>query len=243
MNDFTETNYKNILQNAITRYSFIGYEDIKQISDNKEYILWRHDVDFSIHRSYALAKIEKELDVKATYFLQLGAEFYNLFEQEIKELIFKIRDFGHELGLHFDPTQYRINTKEDLEKYLLFEKNIIEKLFDIKVSVFSFHNPTENIMKFDDYQYAGMINTYAKYFKENIMYCSDSNGYWRHEKLEDFLSKKDYGNRQVLTHPGWWQKQSMSPFDRVKRCINGRVEKRLKTYEKNLKKYGRENVK
>lgn len=243
MNDFTEINYKNILQNAITRYSFIAFDDVGEISNDKEYILWRHDVDFSIHRSYTLAKIEKKLNVKTTYFLQLGAEFYNLFEQEIKELVFKIRDFGHDIGLHFDPTQYRINTKEDLERYLNFEKNILENLFQVKIKVFSFHNPTEEMFKYDELKYSGMINAYAKYFKENFMYCSDSNGYWRHERLEDFLVKNEIGNRQVLTHPGWWQKEAMSPFDRIKRCIYGRGEKRIKIYEENLKKFGRKNVK
>ena len=31
-----------------------------------------------------------------------------------------------------------------------------------------------------------MINVYAKYFIENVEYCSDSDGYWRHKRLEDF---------------------------------------------------------
>ena len=51
------------------------------------HILWRHDVDFSIHRASSLAKIENELGVKATYFLKLHSEFYNLFEKSIFEKV------------------------------------------------------------------------------------------------------------------------------------------------------------
>ena len=43
-----------------------------------------------------------------------------------------------------------------------------------------------------------MINVYAKYFIENVEYCSDSDGYWRHKRLEDFLCA-DYDKIQVLT--------------------------------------------
>ncbi|WP_417328575.1 hypothetical protein [Halarcobacter sp.] len=234
--DFTESNYENLLGKVKNNAIFYSEIDIKN-----SFTLWRHDVDFSIHRAYALANIEKRMNVKATYFLQLGAEFYNIFEQEIKEIVFKIRDLGHQIGLHFDPTQYKINTKEDLEKYLNFEKNILENLFQVEIKVFSFHNPTEEILKYDDFKYSGMINTYAKYFKENVEYCSDSNGYWRYKRLEDFLNEK-HKKIQVLTHPSWWQKEIMSPRDRIQRCIDGRANNTAKKYDGLLDEHGRKNV-
>ncbi len=241
--DFTEANYTSLLLNAKKRYEFITYNSIDKHTTKKEFILWRHDVDFSVHRAFALAKIEKNMGIKSTYFFQLGSAMYNLFEQEIKELVFKIMKLGHEVGLHFDCSQYRINTKDDLEKYLIFEKNIIEKLFDVEIHVFSFHNPTEDVLKNDEYKYANMINTYARYFKEDIVYCSDSNGYWRYERLEDFLTKELHKNRQVLTHPEWWQIEIMSPRARVQRCLMGRMQQGLLKYDNFLRKNGRENVK
>ena len=50
----------------------------------------------------SLAKIENELGVKATYFLKLHSEFYNLFEKSIFEKVLKIIEFGHNIGLHFE---------------------------------------------------------------------------------------------------------------------------------------------
>jgi|APSaa5957512535_1039671.scaffolds.fasta_scaffold105735_1 hypothetical protein len=243
ISDFTDKNYKNILQKIKNRYNFIFYNDIKSYTADKEYLLWRHDVDFSVHRAYELAKIENELGIKSTYFLQFSSEMYNLYELEIRELVFKIIGLGHEIALHFYPILHNIKTKKELKEYLLFEKNTLERLFDIKVNVFSFHNPTVEIMKFDNFKYAGMINTYAKHFQKNVAYCSDSNGYWRHERLEEFLLKGDVANRQVLTHPVWWQKEAMNPYDRVKRCINGRAKKRIEMYKTNMKKLKRKNVK
>ncbi|RXK07203.1 polysaccharide deacetylase family protein [Halarcobacter bivalviorum] len=235
--DFTENNYENLLGKVKTNTIFYNEIDI-----GNSFTLWRHDVDFSIHRAYALANIEKRMNVKATYFLQLGSFFYNIFEEEIKELILNILSLGHQIGLHFDPTQYKINTKEDLEKYLNFEKNILENLFQVEIKVFSFHNPTEEILKYDDFNYSDMINTYAKYFKENVEYCSDSNGYWRYKRLEDFLNEK-HTKIQVLTHPAWWQKEVISPRNRIQRCIDGRANNTAKKYDGLLDKHGRKNVK
>lgn len=234
--DFTEENYKKLLKKITNQTVF--YQDFIEGSN---FTLWRHDVDFSVHRSLSLAKIENVENIKATYFFQLGSMFYNIFEQGIKEKILKIKELGHQIALHFDPTQYNINAKKDLEKYLQYEKNILETLFDIKINVFSFHNPTVNILKYDEWEYAEMINTYSKYFKEKVKYCSDSNGYWRHERLEDFLDK-NYKNTQVLTHPAWWQKNILNPRARIQGCIDGRSKNISDSYDATLKIHERKNI-
>ena len=53
--DFVEKNYKRILKKINSKTIF--YDQTKV---NSEFTLWRHDIDFSIHRSYSLAKIEKK---------------------------------------------------------------------------------------------------------------------------------------------------------------------------------------
>lgn len=236
-NDFTEKNYIKIIKKINNKCIFFD-----EINKKKKFTLWRHDVDVSPHRALSLAKIENKHNIKSTYFIFLGSNFYNIFEQEIKEIFMKILSFGHQLGLHFELTKYDIKSKKELEKYLIFEKKILEKLFKTKIKAFSFHNPTKKISKYNDFKYANMINAYAKYFKDNVIYCSDSNGYWRHQKIMDFL-EQDYDKVQILTHPIWWQKKILSPFERIKRGINGRSNKVLKEYSKLLKNSGRTNVK
>lgn len=237
--DFTEKQFKKILRLAKERYKIISFNEIKR---NNNFMLLRHDIDYSIHRAYSLAKIEKKEEVTATYFLLPSSFFYNIFEYEIRQLIIKIINMGHKVGLHFDAEPYQIKSGDDLSLWLNFEKNILESLFRVKIKVFSFHNPTKRIMKYDAFKYAGMINTYAKYFKENTAYCSDSNGYWRYHSLENVLRESKYDKLQALIHPEWWQKKPMLPRDRIKRCIHGRAEKQQRLYDVMLKKHGRKNI-
>lgn len=88
----------------------------------------------------------------------------------------------YRLGLHFDSQKYGISSTERLEYWLKYEKAILENLFDVSIVAFSFHNPDRPFFQNADLTYAGMINTYAVCFKTTIGYCSDSNGYWRHER-------------------------------------------------------------
>lgn len=62
--DFIEENYRRLLRLAKQRYSFIRYPDYAKEGTN---ILWRHDVDYSILRSLALAAIEHEEGVNSTF--------------------------------------------------------------------------------------------------------------------------------------------------------------------------------
>ena len=94
-------------------------------------------------------------------------------------------DYGHDIGLHFDPSL--IVDTMNLEESLSWEKSILEKQFSVKISAFSFHNPTEEHLKIVTHAISGMINTYSKFFKDDVDYCSDSNGYWRYQSIYDCL--------------------------------------------------------
>ncbi len=237
--DFTEKNYKKILELIKSKYDVLKFDEIK---GKKRFVILRHDIDFSIHRAHKLAKIEKQNGIEASYFLWLGSFFYNLFEIEAKALIFKIIEMGHDIGLHFDSANYNIHSEKDLSYWLNFEKKILETNFKVKIKVFSFHNPTDDILRYNRYQYAGMINTYSKSFREELGYCSDSNGYWRHERLGGILKEEKYDKLQILIHPGWWLGVPMAPKKRIERCIEGRAAKQLTLYDKVLKDHGRLNI-
>jgi hypothetical protein len=186
--DFTEKNYRNLLRLCQKNYNFISYNEYANDGKN---VLWRHDIDFSVHRAKRLAQIEMEEGVKATYFLHLHSEFYNTLESEVAKCIFEIIGHGHNIGLHFDPAFYSlINTADNLENYLGLEKKLLEKVFEIEINVFSFHNPhIGNWLQVDKEMIAGMVNTYSAYIRGKYAYCSDSNGYWRFKRLEDMLSE------------------------------------------------------
>ncbi|MEI6681825.1 MAG: hypothetical protein WCO44_04320 [Bacteroidota bacterium] len=203
------------------------------------FVLWRHDVDFSIHEALNLARIEQAQNLRSTYFLLLHSEFYNLFEKSISDIIKEIMRLGHHIALHFDPSFYNLTDEGVLEEKLRFESGIIEQIFGVKVTVFSFHNPTKEIMEFDKWSYAGLINTYSDELKKNVTYCSDSNGYWRFLSLQDLINIQNPEKLQVLTHPEWWTEKVLSPKDKVWRCLDKRAEKNKQHYIDNLAFFGR----
>lgn len=236
--DFTHAHYTSLLESVAAQYQCSYYND-EIISTRDKIVLWRHDVDFSMHEALNLARLEKQAGVKATYFLLPHSEFYNLLEHSITALVREIIGLGHEIGLHFDPSYYTISSKNELEEKIALEKNLLENIFDVKINVFSFHNPTEAILKFDEWKYAGLINTYAKDIKENITYCSDSNGYWRHSRMADVINNTDTNKLQALTHPEWWTEKIMSPKEKIWRCIDKRAEKNKVFYKDSIEKYNR----
>lgn len=238
--DFTRVNYRRLLKLAKEKYTFRSFENYHG-TDN--FVLWRHDIDFSVHSSLALAKIEEKEDVQSTFFIHLHNDFYNVLEKEITDMLKEILLLGHNAGLHFDCHYYAFGSEEEMTELLAYEKQVLENFLGVPVNVFSFHNPTEQILEnYTKESYAGMINTYNNYFRNEIGYCSDSNGYWRFERLEDVLSSAKYENLQVLTHPAWWQDEVLSPKERIWRCIDGRADKTKEKYSATLKDMGRENI-
>jgi hypothetical protein len=240
--DFTEENYRNILRLAKSNYQSISFSDY---NISGKCILLRHDVDYSVHRALKLAEIESEEDIRSTFFLWMHSPFYNLFEEEISEIVRKIIGLGHEIGLHFDTGFYECHTLKnvDIMNHLSYEKSIIEHFIGKPVTSFSLHNPSDSmIKKFRLNSYRGMVNTYSKYIRMNFEYCSDSSGYWRFRRLQDMLEKAEFEKIQILTHPEWWTPDILHPRERISRCIEGRRKKQHEWYDSMLKGLGRENV-
>jgi len=95
------------------------------------------------------------------------------------------------------------------------------------------HNTTDFTMSCTKWTYGGLINTYADYFRNSVGYCSDSNGYWRHERMHDVLHKAEHKCIQILTHDCWWQEKIKSPKQKVHEMINAHA-LRKKEYYNNL---------
>lgn len=238
--DFTAHKFSELLKIAKENYRFIFYTEI---NTHDRFLLWRHDVDFSLVSALTLAEIEAKQGIKATYFLLLHSDYYNLMSVHSLEIVKKILNFGHAIGLHFDSEYYAIQTQQQLEQYLLFEKEFLERLFGQEIQVFSFHNPTVYTMSCRAWKYSGMINAYAEFFQKEIGYCSDSNGYWRFRRLEDVLLAAGDRRLQVLTHPVWWTHEVLSPRERISLCINRYTEHLQQNYDRLLQDAGRLNLK
>lgn len=220
-NDFTFNSYRNLLKRAKELYQFRFFYDFCQ---GERFVLWRHDIDFAVQRAVKLAQIESEECIKSTFFVHLHSYVYNFFEKTVVENIREIIALGHEIGLHFDCHFYDELDSPNLITYLLREKQTLEDTYAVEIKAFSFHNPSNMILINDSFHLAGMVNTYAKYFREEVGYISDSNGIWRFKSLGEVLDLGIYDRLQVLTHPVWWTEKPMSPKARIMEYIEQRAE-------------------
>lgn len=239
---FTINNYRNISKLALDEGFIPCFYDESLLKNGRRELLWRHDVEFSPTTALQMAEIEHSLGLKATYFFQLHSEFYNVLEKYNSDIVVRIASLGHQIGIHFDSHYYCIQTPNQLEKYIIQDKNYFETVFGLKLFVFSFHNTTPFILSCNEYQYGGLINVYSSYFIDNFKYCSDSTGYWRWEQLDEVLKDKTIQRMQVLTHDAMWSKNVLPPRQRVFASIDAEAQRVKDNYDRILPTLGAMNI-
>lgn len=236
--DFTETHYRSLILIAKKNYIFSSYDSIPW---GEKFVLWRHDLDFSLNRALALARIEHDCGVMATYFINFHSEFYNPLELSQFQIIKSILALGHHLGVHFDGAFHNVKSEEDLDSLVAQEADFIRNHFGVEPTAFSFHNPVSAHLSCEADIYGGLVNCYSSCFKRQVPYCSDSNGYWRFRRLHDVLSEASDHCLQVLTHPGWWQRKPMAPRERIFRSVFGRAHALMCSYDRGMHTHARIN--
>ena len=180
-------------------------------------IVLRHDIEFSIDRAYKLAKIENELGVESTYTVQVRNNTYNALSEKNINLISKIRDLGHHIGLHQNPpSSMKLETLKD---YIMRDINILEDSYGFEIDRFAFHRPKKEYLNCY-VELENKINCYDKkffhFFEDKpetleILYLADSNHKWKYGYPLDFdFSKID--KLQLLTHPFSWSEKGADNY-------------------------------
>ncbi|MDA8649871.1 hypothetical protein N9M31_07675 [Alphaproteobacteria bacterium] len=129
--------------------------------------------------------------------------------------------------MHFDRAFYYGNDLDDLDTLIRREADYLNSLCGIRPIAFSFHNPIARDLDNEAEPYGGLVNYYSKWFKKTARYCSDSNGYWRYERLFDVLTEGGDECFQVVTHAGWWHEAPSPPRSRVIKDIYERSSKTI----------------
>lgn len=238
---FTIAHYREIVQLAKDMgFQFVLHKD-EFVPERKD-IIWRHDVEFSPDIALKMAQIENELGVRATYFFQIHSEFYNTLERYMSDILYKIKDLGHHIGLHYDSHYYNVNDEETLERTLKIDKAYFEQVFNLELDTFSFHETTPFIMGCQKETYGGMLNVYSKKIKDNYQYCADSTGFWRYEVLDEVLRDDKVRHLQVLTHDAMWSEEVLSPRQRIRKSIQDNAERVKTQYDQILIDFGAKNI-
>ncbi len=247
MNDFTDftlENYKILLKLCKKNgYKFIGYND--NIMLDEKQILLRHDVDYSMRRAVKLAEIESEEEIKSTYFIFSHSEGYNLYETATSQMVKRIISLGHNIGLHVDYGFIRMILKDNSSAEEIVRKEIdeIQKIYGVNVTACSFHQPEyQNVLNLCNMKFAEVYNAYSDYILKHFKYCSDSNGYWRFDRLEDVIKTGNYKKIQILLHPVWWTELISSPAERIYNYYTDEAKLKYLMYCDDMKRCERINI-
>lgn len=235
--DFSFNHYREIL----TLVKEKGYQStfFNEEIEGKQIII-RHDIDLDLDAALEMAKIESELGMKAIYFIWISSPFYNIFENRYKDIIRKIVELGHEIGLHYDETSRECNSKEELISYIDKESEIIKIYFNLDIKTVSFHRPSQYILN-SDLTCGKYINTYSKKFFKEFTYISDSRGEWKNGCICDMLNNKLPEKLQFLTHAIWWKEKSLINQERLRDFLQYKLEKMSGDLSHNITIYDKKN--
>lgn len=216
---FTLSSYHAILETALNNgYQFLGFNQIGQEHSSYSCLL-RHDVDSELWSCSAMADIEEELGISATYFLMLRSTSYNLFCIESREIIERLLKGGHHIGLHFMVELCEHDTIELLSEKVLAEVKMINHEIGVNIHAVSFHHPSEVILN-NNILIGSLINTYNKIQMGDYFYVSDSNMVWRHQRPGEIFAHYVYPRIQLLIHPMWWTSEPMTLKEKWRNVLN-----------------------
>jgi hypothetical protein len=176
--DFSLGHYRELLAAAEAGgYRWATFDSQPRPGD----LYLRHDVDLSLEAALALARVEHELAVRATYFLMTESAFYNLDSRFGRETLRELRKLGHAVGLH------AVHPRAELDDR-----------FD---EVIAWHNPDPEYVS---EPIAGAVNVMEPAFFTPGLYRSDSNRHWRAGCPHDELAAGAFEWLQLLVHPEIW---------------------------------------
>jgi hypothetical protein len=224
---FTLTEYRSLVRLAKDRFAIAGYDDYRELDS---FVIWRHDVEYSVVEMSVLAEIDAEEGVRSTLFVQLHSELYNFWEPDTVERIRRWVSWGHVLGLHFDAGYHGPSAFAEIEPLLVSEKNLLEQIYETPITCFAYHNPNpESLSHREDY--AGLVNAYNdEFLGGSIVYVSDSNGRWRERTVRDVLEAPETVKAQINTHDTWWTEERIPQIAKLERAIMRDAQRKIDNY-------------
>ncbi|MFC6836142.1 hypothetical protein [Halomarina ordinaria] len=195
-----------------------GYRFTDYANAAERTVVMRHDVDLSVERALAMARLEADLGVTSTYFFLVTAPVYNLVHPETRAAVEEIAALGCDVGLHFDTHHYWDDrpAEAELVERVRAETESLERVVGTSVETVSFHVPPEWVLNraFDSF-----VNAYAPRYFEEPTYVSDSNQKWRAgPPFPDGVPERV----QILVHPGLWHEDDR-PLAEVLRTVEERT--------------------
>jgi hypothetical protein len=217
--DFSQAGYRALLRS----FRSAGYRsaDFESVAARETQLLLRHDVDLSLDEAVKIAEIDASESWRATVFVLVATEFYNVFTHAGRASVLKIISLGHEIGLHFDgsvhndgrpPTEFTPELEAAAER----ECEMLERLIGAPIKIIAFHRPRQSswVIRRSG-RFANRLQAYAPEFMSDIAYVADSAGHWSEGHPLDHPAFQQRLAMQVNMHPYLWTQPA--GLDRVQK--------------------------
>lgn len=160
-------------------------------------ILLRHDVDYSVHKAYKMALVEKSCGVRSTFFVMMTSYSYNPFAEVNRKMLREMDLLGFEIGLHFDPAACG---EGDHKAAVDVEAKALSLIVGRKVESISLHNlgAYGKILQFQGYIDACSVVPGDCYLSDS---CMDLKG----RDPKKFAEKAIDSSIQLNFHPCYYR--------------------------------------
>lgn len=203
--------YRSIVRDIKATGKAMGYSEA---IGKDEFVIMRHDIEFSIDRAYKLSLVETEEDFFSTYFVQITNNSYNAFSRRSIDMLKDMASRGHSIGLHYhlngqlDPVLVRDGVRDQLR--------IMSEMLGMEVNSYSFHRPVKEVyyynisIPYTTNAYSKEFFTYGENVQEGDMlevkYIADSKHRWNYG-YPDFNTLMKNKKVQILIHPFSWTEE------------------------------------
>lgn len=199
--DYTREKYCCLLsQLKDSGYEFITYTDYCNGKFPKRFVVLRHDVDLKPQNSLEVAKDEKSIGAKASYYFRAVPESWD------DDIIRQIHQMGHEVGYHYESlTTCNGDVPQAFDD---FKKNLEQLRKLVPVSTICMHGSprspydSKDIWKKYDYTSLGIIGEpYLTTDFSKMLYLTDTGRRWDGYKVS--VRDKIEGFQEEWNAKGW----------------------------------------
>lgn len=239
---FSFDDYREIIRAIKATGRYATYEEALE---KDSFVIMRHDVEYSVERAHALAKVEESMDFRSTFFFQWTNNSYNILSRKNRDILSDMHERGQHIGLHFalnGMTDMRV-IKERIKQ----EIDMLSNMLGFEINSFSIHRPSPDVLA-ENIKISGIINAYQDDFftfnpkatpesELDVKYLSDANHVWRYGYPDEETINK-YDKVQILTHPFAWTKKGYDNLENYKTLVNEKYVELIDSIDNECKDFG-----
>lgn len=220
--DLSYGTFNRLLDIIADRYQPVRLDELPHIERiGRPLVIMRHDIDVCLARAERIARLESEHGIRATYFIMVSSPLYSPQTDDGADAVRRIRDLGHEIGLHYDmQLAGDLGVGRSIEYHIAESAERLAEITGDPVRSVSFHRPTQSVIRGPSL-YGNFINSYAAEYMG--WYISDSSGVFRDGDPIKHLLEPKGPMLQFLTHPIWWGDEHQFFGDRLQSLYEERA--------------------